>query len=125
MKPDFFLQPLGSQYADILELKLPTRKLIVGIRDRLHFSSSVNKAVAQVREYRDYFEDSKRRRLVADKYGLTAYRPSVAVIIGRTPEYLGEEKLRQILESTPGYTKIITYDQLFSRMRRLVDMYGV
>lgn len=125
LKPDFFLQPLGSQYADILDLKLPTRKLIVGSRDRLHFSASVNKAVAQVREYRDYFEDSQRRRLVADKYGLTAYRPSVAVIIGRTPEYLGEEKLKQILESTPGYTKIITYDQLLSRMRRLVDMYGV
>lgn len=122
--PDFFLQPLEKRFADIFDLKLPTERLIVGTKDRLRFSGAVQEAVAQVREYRDYFEDPRRRRNVEKKYGLTAYRPVVAVIIGRKPENLEEEKLKQIEESLPPYLRIINYDQLLARMRRIADLYS-
>lgn len=120
--PDFFLQPLDSQYADILDLKLPTEKLIVGSKDRLHFSAAVHNAIAQVREYRDYFEDPLNRKKVFEKYGLTSYRPSAAIIIGRTPEDITDEKIKQIAESNPSYLKIITYDQLFLQMKQMLNL---
>jgi DNA polymerase III delta prime subunit len=120
--PDFFLQPLGSQYADILDLKLPTENLIVGKKDRLHFSAAVQNAIAQVREYRDYFEVPQNRQKVLGKYGLTAYRPTAAIIIGRYPENISEEKLKQISEANPSYLKIITYDQLFLQMKQMLNL---
>ena len=120
--PDFFLQPLDSQYADILDLKLPTEKLVVGSKDRLHFSAAVHNAIAQVREYRDYFEDPLNRKKVFEKYGLTSYRPSAAIIIGRTPEDITDEKIKQIAESNPSYLKIITYDQLFLQMKQMLNL---
>lgn len=122
--PDFFLQPLGSKFADILDLKLPTTKVIVGKKNRRRFSVDVHEAIAQVREYRDYFEDTNKRRLVEQKYGLTAYRPTVSVVIGRSPE-ITEEKLKQITDAAPKNFKIITYDQLLAKMRRLVETYSV
>lgn len=121
--PDFFLQPIGQGFADILDLKLPSKPVIVGKKDRLHFGAAVIESVAQVREYRNYFEDPNRRQQVLNKYGLTAYRPSVSIIIGRTPIKLTEEKMKQISESIPLYTKIITYDQLFQKMDKIAQMY--
>jgi len=52
--PDFFLQPLDSDFCDILDLKLPSKKLIVGSKDRKRFGHSVQDAIAQLREYHDY-----------------------------------------------------------------------
>jgi len=123
--PDFFLQPLESRFADILDLKIPTAKLITGTKNRHRFSAAVHEAIAQVREYRDYFEDPYKRQLVAQKYGLTAYRPTVSVVIGRSPVEITEEKLRQIIDTTPRELRIITYDQLLAKMRRLVEIYSV
>jgi hypothetical protein len=123
--PDFFLQPLERKYADIWDLKLPAERLIVGTRDRLRFSAGVQEAVAQVREYRDYFEDPDKRRQVELRYGLTSYRPSVAIVIGRTPENVDELKTRQIQETLPGYLRVITYDELLKRMAKLVDLYAL
>jgi hypothetical protein len=122
--PDFLLQPAGNQYADILDLKLPTEKLVVGRKDRLRFSSAVHEAIAQVREYRDYFEDQGRRERFASKYGFTSYRPSVAVIVGRTPAAQSEMKMRQIIDQLPPEVTITTYDVLLNRMRRMADRFG-
>jgi len=119
--PDFFLQPLYSEFCDILDLKLPSKKLIVGSKDRKRFGHSVQDAIAQLREYHDYFENPAYRQRVGDRYGLTAYRPSVVVIIGRTPESVDEVKFRQITTQHPGL-QILTYDQLHQRMKRLVEL---
>ncbi len=123
--PDFLLQIPGSSLADVLDLKLPEKALVVGRRNRLRFSAAVEEAVAQVREYRDYFDDPRQRERVAEKYGLTAYRPVVAVVIGRKPKGLDDVKLRQMRDSLPGHTRILTYDELFEKMQRLADIYGV
>ena len=105
-----------------LDLKLPTENLIVGKKDRLHFSAAVHNAIAQVREYRDYFEVPQNRQKVLGKYGLTAYRPTAAIIIGRDPENVSEEKLKQISEANPSYLKILTYDQLFLQMQQMLNL---
>jgi len=124
LRPDFLLRPVGGgRYGDILDLKLPSEKLIVGAKDRRRLSAAIQEAIAQVREYRDYFEQPERRRRVEERYGLTAYRPTVAVVVGRTPE-LEEEKRRQIYDDVPPHVRVITYDQLLLEMRRLVELFS-
>lgn len=118
--PDFFLQPLDSQLCDILDLKLPDEKLVVGSKNRIRLSSSVYEVVAQLREYRDYFDDPKLRADVQAKYGITAFKPALSVVIGRTPRHVSDEKYRQIFEGTGG-VRILTYDDLRRQMQRLVD----
>lgn len=118
--PDFFLQPLNSQLCDILDLKLPDEKLVVGSKNRIRLSSSVYEVVAQLRKYSDYFDDPKLRADVQAKYGITAFKPALSVVIGRTPRHVSDEKYRQILEGTGG-VRILTYDDLKRQMKRLVD----
>jgi len=119
--PDFILAPIGKSYADILDLKMPKEKIIVGSKDRKRFSAAVHEAIAQVRGYRDFFEDERHRKRVKERYGLTAYRPSAIVIIGREPNEISEEKFKQIEETKPEFVKITTYDQLFRQMKRFAD----
>jgi SpoVK/Ycf46/Vps4 family AAA+-type ATPase len=121
--PDFFLQPADGKLADIWDLKLPSTPLIVGTKDRLHLSSAVCSALAQVREYRDYFEDPRNKQKVADRYGLTAYRPNVAIVIGMNKFGLSEEKQKQIFDEVPKGAKVLTYDELLVRMKRHVDLH--
>ena len=121
--PDFFLQPADGMFADIWDLKLPTSPLIVGTKDRLRFSAAVSEALAQVREYRDYFEDAQNRRKIEDRYGLTSYRPTVAIVIGTNKLGLSAEKQKQIFDSVPKDAKVVTYDQLLVRMKRHVELH--
>jgi hypothetical protein len=60
--PDFILKPLFTQQDDskwrVLELKLPSAKLLSGKGPRRRLSSRVMEAIAQLREYKKYLEDS-------------------------------------------------------------------
>lgn len=120
--PDFFLQPLNSSLVDILDLKLHTAGLVVGSKNRLRFSSEVNSAIAQLREYRDYFQNKKYREKIEEKYGITAYNPKTIVVIGRTPKNISEVKLKQIFEDKPKHIEIITFDDLHAKMRQMAEM---
>jgi len=122
LRPDFMLQPCKSIFADLVELKLPTEEVIVGTRDRKRFAAGVFTALAQVREYRDYFEDGRGRTDILRRYGFTAYRPEVTVVIGRQPPDMHEQKLRQIADELPRYVRVLTYDDLLGRMRRMAEI---
>lgn len=123
--PDFLLQPISSKFVDILDLKLPTEKLVVGTENRKRLSQSVHDAVAQVREYRDYFENSNYREFISQKYGITSYRPKAIVVIGRRPTEITEEKMRQITSDIPSHLSIVTYDDLYEKMKMLADTYKI
>lgn len=120
--PDFLLQPADTPFADIWDLKLPSVPLIVGTKDRKHFSAKVHEALAQVREYRDYFEDEENRRKIRDRYGLTSYRPNVAIVIGTGTPTLTPEKHKQIHDELPKNARVMTYDQLLAQMQRQVAL---
>jgi antiviral defense system Shedu protein SduA/AAA domain-containing protein len=120
--PDFMLQPLGSSFADILDLKRPGAKLVTSRKDRRHFAHGVHEAIAQVREYREYFENSKYRRTVYERYGITAYRPSTLIVIGRQPESLTEEEMKRIAGDIPAFVQVQTYDDVLRKMRRMVEL---
>jgi len=116
------LQPLGSEYADILDLKRPDAKLVTSRKDRRHFAHGVHEAIAQVREYREYFENSEYRLAVQDRYGLTAYRPSTLIVIGRQPKNLTEEEMKRIAGDVPDFVQVQTYDDVLRKMRRMVEL---
>jgi Domain of unknown function (DUF4263) len=120
--PDFMLQPLGSNYADILDLKRPDAKLVTGRKDRRHFAQGVHEAISQVREYREYFERPEYRRAVQERYGLTAYRPSTLIVIGRQPDIVSEEEMKRIAGDVPSFVEVQTYDDVLRRMRQMVEL---
>jgi hypothetical protein len=55
--PDFMLEPVDRVFAEVLDLKLPRVQVVVGRKNRVRHSAQVTEALAQVREYRSYFED--------------------------------------------------------------------
>jgi len=120
--PDFMLQPIGSNFADILDLKRPDASLVTGRKNRRRFAQGVHEAIAQVCEYREYFERPEHRRAVEQRYGLTAYRPSGLIVIGRQPESMTEEQMKRIAGDVPSFIQVQTYDDILRKMRRMVEL---
>lgn len=115
--PDFFAELTTDQYVDIVDLKLPKENLLVGKRNRRGFSAAVQSAIYQLRAYRDYFDDPARRNEFHSRFGLRAFRPKIAVIIGRTPESRSSEELREARRQLND-AEVITYDDIIERARR-------
>lgn len=120
--PDFMLQPLNSKYANILDLKRPDASLVTGSKDRRRFAHGVHEAVAQVREYREYFAHPEHRRAVEKRYGLTAYYPAALIVIGRQPKTVSAEEMKRIEGDVPNFVTIQTYDDILRMMRRMVEL---
>lgn len=116
--PDFMLQPVDTELCDLLDLKLPISPVVVGTRNRRRFSSAVHEAVAQLRMYRDYFEDKTRREAILSRYNIKAYRPRMTVIIGRATS-MDPIEYRQIAEGQRD-VKVMTYDDLLARAKRFL-----
>jgi Sigma-70, region 4/Domain of unknown function (DUF4263) len=114
--PDFALKPPNEHaLCDLLELKLPSAKLLVGQSNRKRLSAALLEACAQLREYRDYFESRANRQAIEKIYGLRFFRPRMMVIIGRRSEYIADD-LRKAEGDIPGLS-ITTYDDLLERAR--------
>jgi hypothetical protein len=114
--PDFVLRPHGTDaLCDLLELKLPDAKLVVGRSDRRRLSSAVYEACAQLREYRSYFDDKSHREAVQEVYGLRLFLPRMIVLIGKRSDYPATD-LRRAEADIPQLT-LVTYDDLIERAR--------
>jgi len=116
--PDFMLQPFDTELCDLLELKLPRESLIVGPCNRRRFSGAVHEAVAQLRAYRDFFEDKGRREEILRLYKIKAYRPRMTVVIGRMTS-MDPIEYRRIVEGQKE-VKVMTYDELLARAKRFL-----
>lgn len=115
--PDFFLEKLTSDFCNICDLKKPTRDLIRHQRHRARFRDAVYEAIAQLQAYRDWFEDRRNRELFRSRYGLSAYRPRVVVIIGRRQSYSTEVERIRIESALPPWVSLSTYDDVVARAR--------
>lgn len=97
LRPDFFLQPVGTDWWDILDLKLPKMPVLVGRPDRQTFSRHVTSLAAQLREYAAYFEDASLATRVEKKYGIKCYRPRLIGVIGTSPTVQDEREARRAM----------------------------
>jgi hypothetical protein len=111
LRPDFILEPVGNNWCDILDIKLPDKSVVVGGRDRKRFSASVEELIAQLREYAAYFEDSRLARRIEEIYGIKCYKPRLIGIIGRDPFIEDERQFRRLATQ---YTDVdvLTFDRL-------------
>jgi hypothetical protein len=117
LRPDFFLEPVAGKWWDILDIKVPDMKVVVGGRDRKAFSASVTELLAQLREYEAYFEDPRLAKRVEDVYGIKCYRPRLIGIIGRNPRDADERQLRRLMTHYAD-TTILTFDELLALARQ-------
>ena len=118
--PDFILTDTELQKAVVVDLKLPTARIVRRQRNRDRFSAAIIEARAQLLEYRDWFEDSRNRAKLKESLGMQIYRPRLAVIIGRSSEFT-DELDRQKLSSRETDIEIVTYDDIARyATRRLV-----
>src|SRR5262249_47892760 len=56
--PDFFAERIGTSFADIIELKKPNARLLSGAPGRKGLAASLTRALNQMREQRNYFDDA-------------------------------------------------------------------
>lgn len=109
--PDFILEPFDGAFCDILDIKLPKQKLLVGGKDRGQLAAGLHEVAAQLREYAAYFEQEKYRQFVRDKYGLKVYRPRLIAVIGRDIMQMTEEQFRRAMTAYDNL-QFMTFDEL-------------
>ena len=110
--PDFFVQPLTSEWWDILDIKLPHKKLVAGGRDRHRLSAGVHELAAQLREYAAYFEDAKASERVEQLFGVKCYRPKLIGIFGSDSDLAQDGRERRRLMTAYSDLQVLTFDSL-------------
>lgn len=122
--PDFVLEPRHKQQlCDILELKRPGAKFMVMKKNRIRFSADVYEACSQMKEYGDYFDSSSNRKLIERRYGLTAFRPKMILIIGRLGSISPIER-RKADNLVDQNITVRTYDEILEKMRYELSRYN-
>lgn len=119
--PDFILTHADAQKAFLVDLKLPSEKLIRRQKNRERFSAAITEAKAQLTLYRDWFDDKYNREKLKDQVGMAIYRPQLSVVIGRSSEFRDEIDRQRLRDSEPGL-EVVTYDDIlgFAKKRQLV-----
>ncbi len=121
LRPDFILEPIGSPWCEILDLKLPGTSIAVGRRDRKMMAAAVHELVAQLREYGAYFENERLAKRVEDVYGIKCYRPRLVGVIGRDPNLADERQKRRMMTAYSDVS-VVTFDEVLkiARTRLLI-----
>ena len=85
LRPDFFLEPIRGMMASatVLDIKLPTERLILNKKNRPRFYSRIYEYAAQLREYARYMESPSHRQWIQKKYGIRALQPHMVLIVGK------------------------------------------
>jgi Shedu protein SduA, C-terminal len=121
--PDFVLKPIVAAQRDsnweILDLKHPQAKLLAGPSNHVRFSQDVMKAINQVKDYKDHFEDPRNAGAIAQVLGHALKHPKLGVLIGRMPES-GDVEALEVAQSRETEVRIVTYDEILETQKKLV-----
>jgi antiviral defense system Shedu protein SduA len=116
LRPDLIVEPIGQQWADIVDFKRPLETIVVGSANRPRLASALSDAAAQLREYHAYFDDRRLASRIEEKLGIRCYKPRMVVIVGRDPNRFSAEQQRRALTAHP-QLEVVTYDQLLRAAR--------
>jgi hypothetical protein len=121
--PDFILKPIVAAQRDsrweVLDLKKPQAQLLAGRGSRRRLSQSVQAAIRQLRDYGDYFADTRNSDAVERTLGHRLRRPKLGVLIGRMSS-IDIEALELEQARVPD-VRIITYDEILQQQKLLVS----
>lgn len=117
--PDFILVDPEIQKSMILDLKLPSKQVVVGTKNRRRISAPVEEAKSQLLRYKDWFEDRYNRGKLKQQFGMEIYRPHIGVVIGRRSDFENEFERQQIASDNP-QMEIVTYDDFLEYAKRRI-----
>lgn len=134
--PDY-LFPTIDGFLDILEIKLPTHDVILDDTSHAHsfkWSPKVSEAIGQVVTYLHEIEmhQLEIQQKIEENYKhlfnerkIFAIKPRAFILVGRNNDWSAEKKraLRKLNYSLHGI-EVLTYDDLLSRGRRIIEMYS-
>jgi hypothetical protein len=109
---DFCRKRLGEFFWDFVELKDPKAPLAVRKGRHWKFSSSVETAIHQASDYRDYFEIELNRLRLEQETGIRVYRPRLLLVCGRSSPDVNPLEIRK-LSSRYNNVEINSYDDLY------------
>lgn len=117
--PDFILE-IPSGGFDILDLKLPSARLLVR-KPHVHMSNQLVKAIGQLRKYAKFFENARNRKEFIRRYGMEPFKPELIAVIGRNDEFRSKDERFEIEEQV-GRIRLLTYDDLiaYGRTRSII-----
>ena len=115
LRPDFMVQRPDQKYIDIVELKTPQAKLVCGSENRPYMSHALVTAIAQLKEYKGWFDDAKNRQWFRSTYGLEGFAPYLTLVIGRQSAFPSEIVRRKVLDGQGVH--VLTYDELLEMAR--------
>lgn len=115
--PDFILVDPELQKAMVIDLKLPTAKLVRHKHNRDRFTSAIEDARAQLLEYRDWFEDTDNRSRIKKRFGIEIFRPRLGVIIGTSQDFRSELERQRLAAQYPD-VEVVTYDDIVKYAER-------
>lgn len=110
INPDLMVER-GDGYFDICDLKtalLKKQNLTKGARRRRRFIDAVAEGVAQLANYREYFEYEKNKLHAYEKYKIKVKNPKLILVVG-TWENITKEEVGQACRQSPD-VNIIDYD---------------
>jgi hypothetical protein len=117
--PDFILKPIVAQQRDstweILDLKLPQEKLLAGRGSRARLSSSVVKAIRQLRDYHENLSAREHEGVIEKLLGHKLKYPNLGILIGKLSN-TDVESLEREQQHQHG-VKLVTYDEILERQR--------
>jgi hypothetical protein len=114
--PDIIAEPVGSKWCDIVELKLPRQRVLVGRDNRASLAAAIHAVVSQLREYSAFFDDRRLARAVEEKHGFSCYKPRLVAIVGRDPTDYGDLEVQRAMTAYPNLS-IISWDRLIRAAR--------
>lgn len=121
--PDFVLKPIVAEQRhtkwEVIDLKLPSATLLSGSARHRGFSTAVVKAITQLKNYGDYFQNPNNSAKVKSVLGHSLRYPRLAVIIGRLPSQGLLEDFEKAQSREP-YVRLVTYDEILETQRKLI-----
>jgi hypothetical protein len=117
--PDFMLVPFDTEFADIVELKHPRAPVVVHGGKHARFAANVMQAVSQLRAYERFFDNPENRERFRLRYGFTAFKPKLTVVIGTAAGKTSELVFRRLVADSRA-VNVLTYDDLLARAERYV-----
>lgn len=93
---DFFSRRIHEENWDIIELKSPQSRFIVGRNGHFRPSASVTTAQHQAEDYRDLIDSDPSVREKLLRKGLRFHRPEIVVIVGQEREDVDPIALKSI-----------------------------
>jgi hypothetical protein len=113
--PDFIAERRDNGLADVVDLKLPDTRVLLGRERREAFTAAMNSYIGQMWDYQDYFDEQEHREHVLQQYGLRVpSRPNTMLIAGRSDDIDPVELHRQVVRRAG--VRVVSFDDVLREL---------